>query len=96
MRSFYVLKLFINTMPNIQEKQLMEKFLDLNYPVRRVKHNKRFKRTIILDARKCYQLGDKTTAKELYFNLLDVLKVVFSPNESISQDVLRNFLHLKT
>jgi hypothetical protein len=83
-------------MQNIQEKQLMEKFLKLNYPVNRTKHNNRFKRTIILDSKEIYFLGDKHRTKDLYYSLLNVLKVVFSPDEPTSRDVLKNFLHLKT
>ncbi len=74
----------------------MEKFLKLNYPVRRLKHNKRFKRTILLDNKQVFLLSDKEMTKTLYFKLLDILKSVFRPDESTSRDVLKDFLHLKT
>lgn len=73
----------------------MEKFLKLNYPVRRLKHNKRFKRTILLDNKYLYLLSDKEMTKNLYFKLLDILKSIFQPDESTSKDVLKDFLHLK-
>jgi hypothetical protein len=83
-------------MQNIQEKILMEKFLKLNYPVRRLKHNKRFKRSILLDNRQLFLLSDKEMTKDLYFKLLDILKLIFRPDELTSRDVLKDFLHLKT
>lgn len=73
----------------------MEKFLKLNYPVRRLKHNKRFKRTILLDNRQLFLLSDKEMTKDLYFKLLDILKSIFRPDELTSKDVLKDFLHLK-
>lgn len=74
----------------------MEKFLKLNYPVRRLKHNKRFKRSILLDNRQLFLLSDKEMTKDLYFKLLDILKLIFRPDELTSRDVLKDFLHLKT
>ncbi len=82
-------------MRNIQERKLIEKFLKLNYPVHRVKHNMRFKRTIILDSGNKYFLSNKEATRELYYRLLDVLKLVFCSDESVNKDVLKNFLHLK-
>lgn len=77
-----------------QDKELILKFLTKNYPVYRIKHNVYFKRAIILDDN-TYFLSDEKSLKTLYFKLLDILKIVFSTNKKINEDVLKIFLHLK-
>ena len=77
-----------------QDKELILKFLTKNYPVYRIKHKVYFKRAIVLDD-DIYYLSDEKSLKSLYFKLLDILKIVFSTNKKINEDVLRVFLHLK-
>ena len=74
--------------------QLIYKFLELNYPVLRVKINMRFKRCIILEDGETYQLSDESHRKQLYARLVKIIYLVFHCDESISKDILRNFLLL--
>lgn len=82
-------------MQDTKEKELMLKFLNRNYPVHRIKDNRRFKRTIILEDGGYYILSDKKNTKELYNKLIEVLKTVFSSTEETNKDVLKKFLNLK-
>jgi hypothetical protein len=82
-------------MANIQEKELMLKFLSRNYPVHRIKSNMRFKRTIVMENGEIYLLSDKNSTKILYNKLLDIIKTVFSTNDDINKSVLNDFLNLK-
>lgn len=77
------------------QKELMLRFLTRNYPVHRIKHNMRFKRTIILDNDEIYQLSDKIATKQLYTKLMKILETVFSSDDKINKDVLKKFLNLK-
>lgn len=76
------------------EEALMQKFLIRNYPVRRVKCQKHFKRAIILENGNAYPLSNKAMRKSLYFMLLKNLTYIFDVDEKISKNILENFLHL--
>jgi hypothetical protein len=76
-----------------EEKILIYKFLSRNYPVLRIKHNMRFKRAISV-YNQYYFLGDKNNSNELYYQLLDILKIVFNTPDDINKDILKTFLHL--
>lgn len=82
-------------MLDVEEINLIKKFLVLNYPVKRIKINMRFRRTIIVNNDEIFVLGDKTSTKRLYYSLLDILNIVFSFEEKTMRDVLRVFLNLK-
>jgi hypothetical protein len=77
-----------------EEKILILKFLEKNYPTNRIKDKTRFKRSIVLDDG-VYFLGDKEMTKKLYYKLLDILAVVFGGKRELNEDVLKIFLHLK-
>ena len=77
-----------------QEKILIDKFLERNYPVRRVKNNMRFKRAIS-EGNVNYFLSDKNHSKQLYYKLLDILKLVFNTPDSINKDILKTFLQIR-
>jgi len=82
-------------MLNIQEKNLMLKFLQRNFPTHRLKHNAKFKRTIILDNGETFHLNDKSKSKTLYHKLSKILNVVFDSNDLTNDIVLKDFLNLK-
>jgi hypothetical protein len=82
-------------MLELQEKELMFKFLTRNYPVHRIKSNMRFKRSIIMETGDTYILSDKNSSKELYGKLLNVLNTVFSSNDELNKNALKDFLNLK-
>lgn len=73
----------------------MLKFLQRNYPTHRLKHNMRFKRTIILDNGQLYHLSNKENQTRLFYGLLDTLRIVFCPDENLSRSVVKEFLHMK-
>lgn len=77
------------------EKDMMLKFLQRNYPTHRLKHNMRFKRTIVLDDGQYYFLSDKEHQAKLFYNLLDTLRIIFYPDEDLNRIVVKEFLHLK-
>lgn len=78
----------------LDEKQLMLKFLKLNFPTYRIKDNQRFKRAIVLDDGP-YFLSNEGTSKEIYFKLMEILELVFNFKKTIIADVLKTFLNLK-
>lgn len=78
-----------------REKELMIKFLEANYPIRRIKHDMRFKRTIINEYGEEFYLSDKNQSKLLYYKLLSTLKLVFYTPEIVNKDVLKTFLRMK-
>jgi len=81
-------------MSDIKETELILRFLSRNYPTYRLKHNMRFKRTIVLEDGQ-YFLSDKEASKALYFKLLDILKIVFSFEKPTTESALKTFLHLR-
>jgi hypothetical protein len=78
-----------------QEKNLILRFLQLNYPTNRIKQNMRFKRTIILDTGEIFYLNDKNAVNKLYHKLFEILIIVFYSNDETIQHSLQNFLNLK-
>lgn len=77
-----------------EEKTLILKFLSRNYTVRRIKHNMRFKRAIYHNGQ-FYLLSDKESFKNLYYQLLDELKLIFDTSKDINEEILKAFLHIK-
>jgi len=63
------------------DKNLVKKFLVLNYPVSRIKHNLRFRRAIILDDGSFFILGENNQ-QTLKYKLLESLKIVFNYEDS--------------
>jgi hypothetical protein len=82
-------------MVETQEKKLMLKFLTKNFPVYRLKHNMKFKRTIVLETGESYLLSDKNSVEDLYYKLSDILTTVFNSDKNMNKDVLESFLNIK-
>jgi hypothetical protein len=82
-------------MIELQEQELMIKFLKKNFPVYRLKHDMRFKRTIVLETGESYLLSNKDSVNDLYFKLSDILKTVFNTDKNTNKFVLDSFLNLK-
>ena len=82
-------------MLDTQEKELILKFLTRNYPVSRVKHETRFKRSILFENNESFILSNKNSVKELHQKLSDVIRIVFSSNNETIRIVLNEFLNLK-
>jgi hypothetical protein len=76
------------------DTELILKFLKRTYPVKRTKHNMRFKRSV--DTEKgTFFLSDKKDSQKLYYNLMSTLKTVFNTTDELNSNVLKFFLHLK-
>jgi hypothetical protein len=76
------------------DKSMMMRFLEINYPIRRIKHNTRFRRGIILEGRE-FILGDETQHMSLRFKLIDIVKKIFYCDDNISRTIVNNFLNLR-
>ena len=76
------------------EKQLIFKFLERNFPVVRIKHDRHFRRAIILDDGTPFLLGDGSQRYKLKFRLLETLTNVFSYDQDVNSAILDNFLRL--
>jgi len=76
------------------DKQLMYSFLERNYPVARIKVNKRFKRGIILDDGSEYHLSNPSHVNNLWYKLSDIIKIIFNCQDDISVPVIKRFLNI--
>lgn len=74
------------------DKKLMLKFLELNYPVSRIKDNKKFKRAIIIDNGTIYYLNNTNNQKQLKIYIKEILKLIFCLDESTINSVLDIYL----
>jgi len=81
-------------MIDLDEKIILN-FLKKNYPVYRLKYKKRFKRAIILDNNEIFYLSDGISMNNLYYKLLDIVKILFYIDEKKSGDILKLYLNLK-
>ena len=70
------------------------KFLNQNYPISRVKHNKKFKRGIVMDGGVVYLLSHDLSFKSLVFKLLETVIKVFECDKETAICVVKEFLHL--
>lgn len=73
-------------------EKLMVKFITRYYPVTRHKINHRFKRSILFDDGKIYQLSDKKEMDQAYNRIISVLKIVFNCSEETCKLVLKKVL----
>lgn len=78
---------------NKTEYDMMMRFLQRNYPVFRVKDNKRFKRAIVSDNGVTYFLSDEQSHIHLKNYLIQVIKTVFYCDEKSSRTVLKEYLN---
>lgn len=76
----------------VDEKDIFLKFLSRNYPIRRIKHNMKFKRAIILDKGFPRFLSDEHHVPLIINELIDILQEVFSCDEPTARIVSNKFL----
>jgi len=85
-------------MINDIDKQMMLKFLQRNYPVSRFKQNMRFKRGILLDNGSIYFLNKTdiniSNQPPIIQILTQIMTKVFTCNELIARNVVKEFLKL--
>ena len=77
---------------NTSMERMMLKFLSRYYPVSRYKIKDRFKRGILFDDGHIYQISDKKEMDQVYFRLINILKLVFDCNEENCKLVLNQIL----
>ena len=77
------------------DKIMMSKFLEKNYPIKRIKHNMRFRRGILFDDGREYILGDESQHTALRFKLIEIVKRIFYCDDAASRLVVSNFLQSK-
>lgn len=87
--------LFLFNMNSEFMENKMLKFLELNYPVSRVKTKMRFRRGITLDDGENYLLGVDTQFITLQIKLMEKLFKIFNLDENTNRRVIKKFLHLK-
>lgn len=76
-------------------KELMSRFLNQCYPVKRIKVDGRFKRTVEIHSI-YYILSDNRGLKDCSFKLLEVLELVFGYNDvNLMKDVIGYHLGLR-
>jgi hypothetical protein len=76
------------------DQELMMKFLNLNYPIQRLRNGRYFKRSILVD-RGCYQLSNQDDLFKAYNYLQHVLTLMFSVDVRVTSEVLRVFLNMQ-
>lgn len=75
------------------DKYIIYKFLERNYPVKRIKHNMKFKRAIIIDGGLMYFFNKNDLSKsQLKDKLTEILKKNLCYDEIIIRIVLNDFL----
>jgi len=79
-------------MLNDIEINMMLKFLERNYPVKRIKINARFKRCIVLDDGSPFLLSDYTNIVSLKYKLMEILYFIFSSDEETNKFVITKYL----
>jgi len=75
-------------------KRMMLDYLEMAFPISRVKYEHKFRRAIVLD-KGVYVLGDESNHLLLRNSLSQELKFVFNCDDSTAFAILDNFLNLK-
>jgi hypothetical protein len=77
------------------DKKLMLKFLESNYPVSRIKDNKKFKRAIIMDNGKIFYLSDLNNYNQLKHLIKETLRLIFCFDDAIINSIVDFYLPKK-
>ena len=72
---------------------MMIKFLERNYPVKRIKVKDRFKRAIVLDDGSSYVLSDDSQILLLKYELMELLFLIFYSDEQSNKYVITKYLN---
>jgi hypothetical protein len=73
---------------------LIMKFLITNYPIRRLKKGRHFKRTILLE-KGIYLLSNKDGLSKAIDELSSILQMVFNLDRKTSNELVEIFLNMK-
>ena len=86
---------FVSDMLSDIDKTMMLKFLERNYPIKRIKHNMRFRRGIMFDDGREYILSDESQHTALRYKLIEIVKIIFYCEDSISRTIVNTFMSTK-
>jgi hypothetical protein len=75
-----------------KDLELVKKYLQMNYPVQRLKHNGKFKRAILFDSGKTYMLSDKNDKPYLKKEMVSNIEIVFGFNSEETSKLISQYL----
>ena len=77
------------------DKNIILKFIERNYPVKRIKHNMRFKRAILFDDGFVCFLSDKSAEHQVRLKLIGIISKTLAYDAIFVRTVLSNFSSIK-
>lgn len=75
-----------------KDLELIQKYLNRNYPVQRLKHNGKFKRTILFDNGREYRLSNKNDKPYLKKEMITAIEIVFGFNTEETISLVSQYL----
>jgi hypothetical protein len=72
--------------------ELIQKYLNRNYPVQRLKHNGKFKRAIMFDNGRTYMLSNKNDKPYLKKEMVSTIEIVFGFNSEETSKLISQYL----
>lgn len=75
-----------------KDLQLVNKYLQRNYPVQRLKYNGKFKRAILFDNGKTYMLSNKNDKPYLKKEMMSTVEIVFGFNSEETSKLISQYL----
>jgi hypothetical protein len=75
-----------------KDLELIQKYLNRNYPVQRLKHKGKFKRAIIFDDGRTYMLSNKNDKPFLKKEMISSIEIVFGFNSEEISNLVSQYL----
>lgn len=75
-----------------KDLELIQKYLNRNYPVQRLKYNGKFKRAIIFDNGRTYMLSNKNDKPYLKKEMVTTIEIVFGFNTEETSTLISQYL----
>ena len=75
-----------------KDLELIQKYINRNYPVQRLKHNGKFKRAIIFDNGKTYLLSNHNDKPYLKKEMISNIEIVFGFNTEETAKLISQYL----
>jgi hypothetical protein len=75
-----------------KDLELIQKYLNRNYAVQRIKYNGKFKRAIIFDNGKTYMLSNQNDKVYLKKEMISTLEIVFGFNNLETTNLISQYL----
>lgn len=77
-----------------KDLELIQKYLNRNYPVQRLKYNGKFKRAIIFDNGRTYLLSNKNDKPFLRKEMVSSIEIVFGFNSEEISNLISQYLKI--